>query len=379
MPENLSDCDDTEVVIRAITHRPTVVDIHAAGTAMRFLTAYLASQPESHDITGTERMMQRPIGLLVDALRHLGADIQYIGAEGYPPLHIDGHQLDGGQIEIDGGVSSQFISALLMAAPMMRQGLEMRLRGDIISRPYIDLTLCVMRDYGAQADWTRHDTITVQPRHYQQRQYLIENDWSAASYWYEIMALMGDGPHEIHLRGLTDGSKQGDSAVRYIFSMLGVKTSFESNKPNVPTTVTLSPCITLAPKMTFDFVNQPDLAQTFVVTCTLLGIPFHFTGLSTLRIKETDRIEALKREMLKLGFVLRDANDSELIWDGERTTPMDNPIINTYNDHRMAMAFAPAAIRIPGLRIDNPEVVSKSYPQFWRHLRHAGFTITDMP
>ncbi|MBQ2554834.1 MAG: 3-phosphoshikimate 1-carboxyvinyltransferase [Prevotella sp.] len=379
MPENLSDCDDTEVVIRAMTDRPEVINIHAAGTAMRFLTAYLSSQPESHTITGTERMLQRPIGLLVDALRHLGADIQYVGKEGYPPLCIHGRQLDGGYIEIDGGVSSQFISALLMAAPMMTHGIEMRLTGEIISRPYIDLTLCVMRDYGALADWTRHDTITVQPHRYQQRDYLIENDWSAASYWYEVMALMQDGQNEIRLTGLTDGSKQGDSAVRYMFSMLGVKTTFADTDPNVPTTITLNRSFIHTPRMTYDFVNQPDLTQTLVVTCALLNIPFHFTGLSTLRIKETDRIEALKNEMLKLGYVLHDANDSELYWDGERVTPMENPVINTYNDHRMAMAFAPAAIRIPGLRIDDPDVVTKSYPQFWRHMRHAGFTLTPTP
>ena len=190
---------------------------------------------------------------------------------------------------------------------------------------------------------------------------------------------MQDGQNEIRLTGLTDGSKQGDSAVRYMFSMLGVKTTFADTDPNVPTTITLNRSFIHTPRMTYDFVNQPDLTQTLVVTCALLNIPFHFTGLSTLRIKETDRIEALKNEMLKLGYVLHDANDSELYWDGERVTPMENPVINTYNDHRMAMAFAPAAIRIPGLRIDDPDVVTKSYPQFWRHMRHAGFTLTPTP
>ena len=226
LPTNLSDCDDTEVIIRALNEMPDVIDIKAAGTAMRFMTAYLAVTPGEHTITGTQRMKERPIGILVDALRHLGADIEYVDKEGFPPLHIKGRMLEGGSITVNGSISSQYISALLMIGPILEKGLEMRLLGDIISRPYIDLTLCTMRDFGAEVDWTGPDIITVKAKPYVESQYFIENDWSAASYWYEMTALHRGDDNEICLNGLTDGSKQGDSTVRYLFSLLGVKTSF---------------------------------------------------------------------------------------------------------------------------------------------------------
>ena len=375
MPKNLSDCDDTEVIIHALRHMPKEINIKAAGTAMRFMTAYLSVMRGTHTITGTERMKQRPIGVLVDALRSLGADIDYVGAEGYPPLRITGKTLKGGLLAIPGNVSSQYISALLMIGPMLEDGLTLQLTGDIISRPYIDLTLWMMGEFGADAEWTSADTITVKHKPYQGRDYFIENDWSGASYWYEMVALSKSRNAEIRLTGLMDGSKQGDSVTRYIFSLLGVKTTFQTKEEGVPQAVTITKNGRCVPRLEYDFVNSPDLAQTFVVTCAAKGIPFHFKGLSTLKIKETDRIEALKREMRKLGFVLHDVDDCELFWDGERCEPSMEEGIDTYDDHRMALAFAPYALVCEGLKINNPHVVTKSYPHFWDDLKLAGFDV----
>ena len=379
LPDNLSDCDDTSVIINALTHNPHEINIKAAGTAMRFMTAYLSVKDgEEHILTGTERMKHRPIGVLVDALRQLGADISYIGEEGFPPLLIKGKKLEGGLLEVPGNISSQYISALLMIGPKLRNGLTLRLKGDVISRPYIDLTLWTMREFGADADWSNFETISVEPKPYKERRYYIENDWSAASYWYEMMALTNQEDDEIRLKGLMDGSKQGDSSVRYIFSLLGVKTIFENREEGVPTTVTLRHSGRCVPRLEYDFVNSPDLAQTFVVCCALKNVHFHFTGLSTLKIKETDRIEAMKQEMKKLGYVIRDANNSELIWDGERCMPDLEDGIDTYEDHRMALSFAPASLCIDGLKINNPQVVTKSYPHFWDDLRQCGFDIEEI-
>ena len=342
---------------------------------MRFLTAYLSTKEGRHVITGTERMQQRPIGVLVDALRRLGADISYVGDEGYPPLLIRGRQLSGGELDVPGNISSQFITALLLIAPVLKNGLTLQLTGDVISRPYIDLTLWMMREYGADAEWSDYNTIEVKPQPYKERKYYIENDWSAASYWFEMMALGKSEDDEVVLEGLMDGSKQGDSSVRYIFSLLGVKTIFKDKRGGVPTTVTLRHSGRCVPRLEYDFNNSPDLAQTFVVCCALLDVPFRFTGLSTLKIKETDRIEALKREMRKLGYVIHDVNNSELFWDGERCEPNLEAGIDTYEDHRMALAFAPAALRFEGLRINHPQVVTKSYPKFWEDIKAAGFEV----
>ena len=378
LPSNLSDCDDTEVIIRALSYMPETIDIGAAGTAMRFMTALLAATERgTHTLTGTERMRHRPIRLLVDALRRLGADISYAGEEGFPPLRISGRRLEGGPVEIAGNISSQFISALLMIGPMLERGLTLRLTGEIISRPYIDLTLWTMREFGADAEWTDVDTISVAPRPYRPRPYLIENDWSAASYWYEMVALAEDPEAEVRLHGLMDGSKQGDSSVRYLFSLLGVRTTFESKEPGRPTTVTLRKNGHCVPRLEYDFVNAPDLAQTFVVTCCALGVPFRFTGLHTLRIKETDRIQALKTELLKLGYVIESRGDSELSWDGNADlSPLTFPPspIATYKDHRMALSFAPLALCRP-IAISDPQVVTKSYPRFWDDLQSAAFEI----
>ena len=375
LPENLSDCDDTEVIIDALRYMPDEINIKAAGTAMRFMTAYLSVMRGTHIITGTDRMKHRPIAILVDALRRLGANIEYVGEEGYPPLKITGKKLAGGFLEIPGNVSSQYISALLMIGPMLKDGLTLQLTGEIISRPYIDLTLWMMGEFGAEAEWSSADTITVDHKPYKGRDYYIESDWSGASYWYEMVALSNDRNAEVRLTGLMDGSMQGDSTSRYIFSLLGVKTIFETQTKGVPQMVTLKKNGRGVTQLEYDFVNAPDLAQTFVVTCAALDIPFHFKGLATLKIKETDRIEALKREMAKLGYVIHDANDSELYWDGERCEPQLELGIDTYEDHRMALAFAPYAMKQEGLIINNPQVVTKSYPKFWEDLKSTGFEI----
>ena len=345
LPENLSNCDDTEVIVAAMRDNPYEINIKAAGTAMRFMTAYLAVKDgEEHVLTGTERMKHRPISVLVDALRFLGADIQYVGEEGFPP-------------------------------PTLKNGLTLRLTGDIISRPYIDLTLWTMREFGADAEWSDYETIEVHPTPYKERAYYIENDWSGASYWYEIVALSKDPEAEVRLEGLMDGSKQGDSSLRYIFSLLGVKSKFDSKQQGVPTTVTIKRSGHCVPRLEYDFVNSPDLAQTFVVTCALLNVPFHFRGLATLKIKETDRIEALKNEMRKLGYVLKSLDDSELIWDGERCEPDMENGIDTYEDHRMALSFAPAACVLDRVLINNPQVVTKSYPNYWEDIKAGGFEV----
>ena len=377
LPANLSDCDDTRVMAAALRDMPEVIDIGAAGTAMRFLAAYLSVGTGTHTLTGTERMRQRPIGVLVDALRQLGAHIEYLGTEGFPPLRVTGRPLAGGALEVAGDVSSQYISALLMIGPMLRQGLTLKLTGDIVSRPYIDLTLWTMTGFGAQVEWSDVDTISVAPVPYRATTYAVENDWSAASYWYEVVALLNKPEARVVLPGLSDGSRQGGSVTRYIGSLMGVKTTFDTLADGSQQVVLASHGCTL-PRLDYDFVNSPDLVQTFVVACAAKGIPFHFTGLASLKIKETDRIEALKRELRKLGVLLTDRHDSELIWDGERCAPTMEPI-DTYQDHRMAMAFAPAALTLGPVTINHPEVVSKSYPHYWDDLRRAGFKITQTP
>ena len=374
--EHISDCDDTDVMVRALSEMPDTIDIKAAGTSMRFLTALLsATDRGTHLITGTERMVHRPIAPLVEALRFLGADISYAGEEGFPPLQIRGKQLVGGPVEMAGNVSSQYISAVLLIGPMLRHGLQLRLTDRIMSRPYIDLTLWMMREFGADADWTSVDSLSVEPKAYSRTTpYYIESDWSAASYWYELLALCRQDDACVQLQGLMDGSKQGDSSVRYLFSLLGIHTTFASRVPGSPTMVTLRKSPHRVARLDYDFTGQPDLAQTFVVCCAMMDIPFHFTGLQTLKIKETDRIEALKREMRKLGYVVSDHEGRELRWDGERCEPEPGAAIDTYDDHRMALSFAPVCMRQP-VRINNPYVVSKSYPQFWDHLRAAGANI----
>lgn len=367
--QNLSDCDDTTVLVKALNSNDRDFDIQAAGTAMRFLTAFLAKVVGEWTITGTERMKNRPIKILVDALNTVGARIEYMEKEGFPPLRIWGSALQGGEISLSGGVSSQYISALLMVAPLMEKGLVLHLEGNIISKPYIQLTLQLMKQFGVQSEW-KGSTIRVAPQEYQPIPFTVESDWSAASYWYEMMALSRQA--EIQLKGLFKQSLQGDAAGAKLFAQLGVGTSFTSDG------VVLKKTGNVTRKLVYDFVNEPDLAQTFVVTCVGMNIPFRFSGLQSLKIKETDRIEALKQELHKLGYVLKDSCNSILEWDGERCEAEENPQIATYEDHRMAMAFAPLAlVRPAGIEIMHPEVVSKSYPHYWEHLTEAGFLIEE--
>ena len=386
---NISDCDDTRAM-RGSIRTPSFVDIGAAGTAMRFLTAYYASTPSEVVITGTERMRHRPIGVLVDTLRSLGADIDYEGEQGFPPLRIRGKQLEGGSVTMAGSVSSQYVSALLMVAPTMSQGLTLTLEGEIISRPYIDMTTSLMRRFGITVEEPDERTFRVLPGEYTEGEYLIENDWSAASYWYEMLALADDG--EIELQGLFADSLQGDSCVQQLFEPLGVETTF-NEKGVVIRKQTPSP--NPFPLMgrgvspirggrkgglyVADLAHCPDLAQTMVATCCGMGVPFRFTGLQTLRIKETDRLLALQQELAKLGYEVRVQTPSPLPLNGECGhqclteelvyTPerqgSGSACIDTYSDHRMAMCMAPLAMIHEGLVIKDAEVVSKSYPTFW--------------
>ena len=373
-PTNLSGCDDTCVMIKALDGNPEHIDILAAGTAMRFLTAYLSVTPGTRIITGTERMQQRPIRILVDALRELGAQIEYAGNEGFPPLRITGTILTGEEISLAGNVSSQYISALLMIGPILKNGLRLNLTGEIISRPYINLTLQLMKEFGADAAWSSESSITVRPGQYKDIPFTVESDWSGASYWYQMVALSQDSKEEpakteVELLGLFPRSYQGDSRGTEIFTKLGVRTTYTDRG------VVLTKIGTPVARLKEDLVDIPDLAQTFVVTCCLMNIPFRFSGLQSLKIKETDRIQALITELHKLGYVVKSEQDSILIWNGERCEPEASPVIATYEDHRMAMAFAPAALLVPSVQIAEPQVVSKSYPGYWEDLKQAGFRI----
>lgn len=372
LPRNLSDCDDTQAMLHALKQREGLIDIGAAGTAMRFLTALFSITPGDRILTGTERMKQRPVDALVDALRFMGADIEYVEKEGFPPIHIKGRPLRGGHVEVRGDISSQYISALLMIGPTLGDGLELHLNGDIVSRPYIDLTLHIMHQFGVQVEWSDTQTIVVRPQSYADTDYSVENDWSAASYWYETLALLGDRESSITLPGLHDASRQGDSQMRYIFSLLGLRTNFTSER-----NVRLTSHRYALQRFDYDFINTPDLVQTLVATCLGLELPFRFTGVGNLRIKETDRIEALRKESKKLGYVLDTSHEGEIAWHGDHCDPSFEPI-QTYDDHRMAMAFAPLAVKHPGLCICNPKVVTKSYPAFWDELRKAGFNIESV-
>lgn len=382
---HLSDCDDTVVMQRAFQtianhqgNEPATIDIGAAGTSMRFLTAYFATRQDAEVImTGTERMKQRPIKILVDALRELGAEIEYLETEGCPPLRIHGRKLDGGPLSIDGSTSSQYISALLMVAPTLANGLQLTLTGDVTSRPYILMTLGMMREFGIESVW-EGNVISISPQTYRAQQYEVESDWSAASYWYEIMAFsIADGCQTIRLKGLHRDSLQGDSLVTRYFEPLGVVTTFTDE--GVTLTHRQDAEFRLPERLEWDMTEQPDLAQTVITTYAALNIEFDICGLHTLRIKETDRITALENELRKLGYLITDRDNDRMMFDNEevnddRQNPL--PLIATYKDHRMAMAFAPMAMLSP-LLIAEPTVVSKSYPQYWEHLRQIGFRVEE--
>ena len=370
---NISDCDDTRAVIKALKENNNI-DIGAAGTAMRFLTAYLSGQKGKYTITGTKRMKSRPIKILVDALRSVGANIKYVGKEGFPPLMIEGQTLKGGEIHLDGGVSSQYISALLMLAPTMTNGLRMHLSGDIISRPYIDLTLQLMQKFGVDV-FEEGQTFNIPPQHYSPAEnFTVESDWSAASYWYEVVALSQNDTATISLSGLLTDSAQGDAYIADFFDKLGVRTEFTSSG------VTLTKKQrTVNETLIFDFVAMPDMAQTAAVTCAMLDISFKFSGLQSLKIKETDRLSALQTELRKFGYILEIRNDNALEWNGKKCKAEALPVVATYEDHRMAMAFAPVSLCLKnGINVADPEVVSKSYPSFWDDLQKAGFLIREI-
>ena len=430
----LSDCDDTQAILQGLEalrnseDAPLRVDIGAAGTAMRFLTALFAATPQLDVvITGSQRMKERPIGALVTALQAAGADISYVENEGYPPLRIRGKQLEGGTLALPSNISSQYVSALLMIAPTMRRGLQLELVGKVASAPYIRMTMQVMKAFGVEVKWENNLISVVRGQRYARTQsshcgttketeqaasYTIERDWTAASYWYEIVALHPDKAARVFLRGLREASEQGDAVCAKRFEALGVTTTFtaegailekstkspqatlecdnstsednelssqtddnfcESNEDLPQTTSHSSQADYFsckdAPPLWLDFTAAPDLAQTFVVTCALLSHPFHFKGLESLRIKETDRIAALIAELQKLGKHIEAIGEGELRYTAQNDSSPAHPItIATYDDHRMALAFAPAALRFPQLSIEHPEVVAKSYPDYWEHL-----------
>ncbi len=367
---NIAQCSDTEAMQMALSSTEHNINIGGAGTAMRFLTAYFAAQPNTEIILdGDSRMQQRPIGSLVEALRHCGADISYTGEEGFPPLLIKGTSLKGGNINIDASVSSQFISALLMIAPTMQNGLNLTLDGDISSASYIDLTIAMMQQAGIEVERERN-TISIPQGSYTPCTWNIEADWSAASYWYEIEALTSGF---ISLQGLSADSKQPDNRLAQIYESLGVNTDFDGEEG--ATDLLASPDI--APRLYLDLSDNPDTAQSLAVTCAMIGIPFSLSGLSTLKIKETDRLHALSTELEKVGVFVEQIGDHTLEWDGRRRPIITLPEFDTYGDHRMAMSFAPVAVYLPGIIIRDAEVVAKSYPEFWQHLTDAGFTIVD--
>ena len=378
---NLSDCDDTRVMIEWFSSVPGVIDIGAAGTAMRFSTAFLSVMDGEHTITGSARMKQRPISVLVDALRSLGCCIDYVENEGFPPLRIKGNNhLEGGMVRLSGSVSSQYISALLMIGPKLTKGLHLVLEGEVVSRPYIDMTINMMRDYGAEVEWKGVNEIVVSPVPYKRIRYAVESDWSAASYWYEMLALSKSSDLEFKLLGLHSKSLQGDSEVANIFRQLGVETEFRSAEGNEYALLRKSGYCT--EELCYDFTCVPDLAQTLVVTCAMLGIKFNFTGLQSLKIKETDRIVALQNELAKIGVMLK-VSDSTIEWDGAKSADALQagntvPAIDTYDDHRMAMSFAPCALVMPKVVINAPQVVTKSYPTYWEQLERVGFNIAAL-
>lgn len=366
--ENLAVCDDTDHMLRGVEAKragASLIDVGATGTAMRFLTAYLAIAEGETVLTGSERMQQRPIGVLVEALRTLGADIDYVNKEGYPPLCVRGKKLRGGTLEVDASISSQYISALLMIAPCLSDGLTLRLKGNIASRTYIELTLDLMRRYGAMAEWVDRQSIRVWPGSYEDVPLAVEADWSAASYWYELAAIAAHRGCDVDfvLPALTPDSRQGDRVVAQLFEPLGVKTEYTNEG------VRLLNSEFIIHNSEIDFTHCPDIAQTLAVTYCLLGVPYVFKGVHSLRIKETDRVAALIAELRKLGYVLRAEGDELLVWDGTRCEAESAPTIATYDDHRMAMSFAPAALCFGGLTIEHPEVVTKSYPGFWEEVK----------
>ncbi len=373
---NTSNSDDSEVMLKALTSNfqlPTpntqIIDIHHAGTAMRFLTAYFAvNEGREVVLTGSPRMKERPIKVLVEALQQLGAQISYENEEGYPPIRIKGQKITANKVNIPANVSSQYISALLLVAPKLENGIEITLVGEITSIPYIKMTLALLNDLNIQTSF-EGNTIKVYPKTVVESKVMtVESDWSSASYFFSLAALSNES--SISLRSYKEASLQGDSELVEIYAKMGVKTSFEENKMTLVKQANFE-----LKTLNLDLNNTPDIAQTIVVTCLGLGIGCHLTGLHTLKIKETDRLEALRIELTKLGATISVTNDSLTLIASNKIN--SNVKIATYNDHRMAMAFAPLALKVP-IIIENAEVVSKSYPDFWEDLKILGFLIESI-
>ena len=361
---NLSEARDTQTMQRLLGSAEPEWDVLDAGTTMRFLIAYAAVARMGKLLKGTPRMHQRPVRLLVDALRGLGADIAYLENEGYPPVLVRGftNGQSARRVSIRGDVSSQYISALLMISPVLADGLELSLTGKIGSRPYIEMTLGLMKHFGIEHHWNDDNLITINPQSYRAGTYTIESDWSGASYWYSVVALADDA--RIKLLGLRQPSWQGDSAIVGIMDQLGVATEFEAGG------VVLSKK-SAAKTLTQDFSDCPDLAQTVAVVCAAKQIPATFSGLESLRIKETDRVAALQNELAKIGASLEEDNGRGKLMPSTDDYAVRNLAFDTYEDHRMAMAFAPLATKAT-VTIEDPSVVNKSYPRFWEDLAKAG-------
>lgn len=366
---NTSNSDDSEVMQKALKGNAQIVDIHHAGTAMRFLTAYFAvNEGLEIVLTGSQRMTERPIKVLVEALEQLGAKISYEKEVGYPPIRIKGQKITSSKVTISANVSSQYISALLLVAPKLENGIEITLVGDITSVPYIQMTLALLNDLDIKTSF-EENVITVYPKQEVESKVMtVESDWSSASYFFSLAALSKNAT--ISLTSYLEKSLQGDSALVEIYKQMGVETHFDGNK------MTLVKQSDFKPKtLNLELNNTPDIAQTIVVTCLGLGIGCHLTGLHTLKIKETDRLEALRIELTKLGANITVTNDSLTLVASNEIN--HNIKIATYNDHRMAMAFAPLALKVP-IIIENAEVVSKSYPDFWEDLKKLNFNVTEI-
>lgn len=371
--QNLSEARDTQTLQRLLSDIDAPVwDVLDAGTTMRFLTAYAALQGLHKQLTGTERMCQRPIGILVDALRVLGANIEYKAAEGFPPIQIADFQYSGkNKIQIAGNVSSQYISALAMVAPLLPDGLTIELTGAVGSWPYIQMTLDLMSHFGIKPAVEKQVIRIPAGRYNENTTFAVESDWSGASYWYSAAAFAQQA--NILLKGLKANSLQGDSQIVTFMQELGVQTYFEADgarliKTHEPTDLAA---------MTWDFTDCPDLAQTVVVLAAAKGYPISFTGLQSLRIKETDRIKALQQELETFGVKLTETSPLVFGLVGKWQAPPHLPLIRTYDDHRMAMAFAPVALR-QAIRIEDIGVVAKSYPRFWDDLRSMGFRLSNL-
>ncbi len=366
---DLSESEDTLVMQKAFSSDKPIIDVGHAGTAMRFLAAYLCTREGDHVLTGSERMQNRPIGKLVDALRQLGAEIAYLGKEGYPPLGIRGGKLKGGDVTIDGSISSQYISAILMIAPSLPGGLQLTIQNELISAPYVRLTLELMKQLGIEYHW-KDNLISIAQQDYCKGTITVEPDWSAASYWYELAALADKA--EILINGLRPGSLQGDAAIERWFDELGIKTEY------TPEGAVIRNACSARNFLELNFTGSPDMVQTFAVVCTLLDVSFRFTGTQSLRIKETDRIAALQTELGKFGAKLSYQGNGVLSWEGPlKGIPPGGIEISTYHDHRMALAFAPVVAKTGEMIIQDPSVVAKSYPGFWDAMKGLGFQISE--